>query len=284
MKHRWQWVQGPLRFLLVSGGIIVLTSVTVDAVFVSSTPSQSALGLLVSRSLSRPSATCREGTTLMSIGSRKMCVDQFENSPSASCPHATIMSLHDSEKNHDTPSCGVVSEKNRHPWTYVSYHRASDLCARAGKRLPTSQEWYVLGMGTPDSIDTPVCHNQGNSVRPTGFDPGCQNGFGVADAVGNVWEWVSAEVRDGVYNTRELPESGYVSTIDTDGIALTTSTTSNTFMKQDYMWSDNNGSFGMLRGGFYGSGNDAGLYSVQAKTEKAFSSNAVGFRCVQDVI
>lgn len=39
----------------------------------------------------------------------------------------------------------------------------------------------------------------------------------------------------------------------------------------------------MMRGGFYRSGEDGGIYSIHADIEPTFSSGAIGFRCVIDL-
>ena len=39
----------------------------------------------------------------------------------------------------------------------------------------------------------------------------------------------------------------------------------------------------VVRGGFYGGGEDAGLFAVQATLSGEFSSAAIGFRCVKDL-
>jgi formylglycine-generating enzyme required for sulfatase activity len=108
-------------------------------------------------------------------------------------------------------------------------------------------------------------------------------GSGVYNAIGNVWEWVQGDVVDGVLNGASLPESGYVADIDRDGIAVRTESVPNSLYYSDYFWAEKTGEYGILRGGFYGSRSDAGLYSVQAKTAQSFASDAIGFRCVKDL-
>ena len=39
----------------------------------------------------------------------------------------------------------------------------------------------------------------------------------------------------------------------------------------------------MIRGGFYGSEDDAGLYTANTSVETSFASQGVGFRCVEDI-
>jgi hypothetical protein len=40
----------------------------------------------------------------------------------------------------------------------------------------------------------------------------------------------------------------------------------------------------MIRGGFYSSGEDAGLYTINASIPTSFATQGIGFRCVQDLI
>ena len=103
------------------------------------------------------------------------------------------------------------------------------------------------------------------------------------DAIGNVWEWLDANVSDGQYQERKLPPEGYVTNADSDGVALTTATTSSPGFNDDYFWAKTPGQFTMMRGGFYGSGSDAGLFAVHAETEASFAGAAVGFRCGYDL-
>jgi formylglycine-generating enzyme required for sulfatase activity len=103
--------------------------------------------------------------------------------------------------------------------------------------------------------------------------------------VGNVWEWVDASVESGQYAHRVLPETGYVTSVDADGIALssnTSTTQEDELYGKDYFWQNKEGVRGMLRGGFYGSGNDGGIYAVNASVDLGFGSVGVGFRCVRE--
>jgi formylglycine-generating enzyme required for sulfatase activity len=164
----------------------------------------------------------------------------------------------------------------------VTYHQAKELCAKANKRLPTNAEWYAFALGTPDNGS--VCNIATDGLKTEGEEGKCVTPRGVHDAIGNAWEWVDDTVVNGEWRGRALPPSGYVVNADRDGVAsITHEVTPNHDLHDDYFWSDTTGEFGMLRGGFYGSGSDAGLYSVQAKTVLSLSGAAIGFRCVSDV-
>jgi formylglycine-generating enzyme required for sulfatase activity len=102
--------------------------------------------------------------------------------------------------------------------------------------------------------------------------------------VGNVWEWVNETVSGKTYRDRPLPDEGYVYEADAGGIAITTQTDSGSELYgKDYFWSKSDGVFGMIRGGFYGSGDDAGLYTINASVPTNFATQGVGFRCVMSV-
>jgi hypothetical protein len=261
-------------------GVILLTSVTVDATLSPNGFSQSALGILASRAV--PEEQCPNGMQRVVYETRTLCVDRFESSPDVSCPSSEVQSSLDTRNNIDAPGCVPVSQVGAVPWTFVTFHQAKELCAKAGKRLPSSEEWFLFALGTPDTGSS--CNTSSQNLTRSSESSLCVNGYGVHDAIGNAWEWVDAEVIDGTYNGRTLPDSGYVVNADRDGIAsITDPRMPNPDLHEDYFWSERQGQFGVLRGGFYGSGSDGGLYSVQAKTAYSLASVAIGFRCVVDI-
>ncbi len=269
--------RGAFRWVVVTVSVIVLTSFTVDATLSPNGFSQSALGILASRAV--PPEMCPEGMVLITESDAKLCVDRFEASPSPECPDSTVDSALETRVNIDASECRPHAAEDEIPWVYVTFHQAKELCAKAGKRLPTSEEWYLFSLGTPDNGRD--CNTSGASLISGEDGSACVNGHGIFDAIGNAWEWVDAEVVDGSYNGRVLPDSGYVLNADRDGIAtLTNPDTPSADVRNDYFWSEPVGHFGILRGGFYGSGTDGGLYSVQAKTPYSLASAATGFRCV----
>jgi formylglycine-generating enzyme required for sulfatase activity len=151
-------------------------------------------------------------------------------------------------------------------------------CSRAGKRLPKSDEWYTFAVGTPD--DETKCNINTSTVAKTGSQKQCMAATGVFDAIGNAWEWTQDDVINGQYQGRTLPDAGYVTQVDAHGVATLTSVSPSELFYKDYFWSAKEGAFGILRGGFYGSKDDAGVYAVQAQTVPTLSGTAIGFRCV----
>jgi formylglycine-generating enzyme required for sulfatase activity len=89
-----------------------------------------------------------------------------------------------------------------HPIVNVTWMQAREYCAWVGGRLPTEAQWEYAGRGgletiypwgndcRPDManyVDNPMWGKRGTS--PVGSFP--ENGFGLVDMSGNVWEWVS---------------------------------------------------------------------------------------------
>jgi hypothetical protein len=268
------WMKGSVRFLLVTIGIIVLTALGVDATQYLS-GSQSALGVLTKTALEDE---CPLGTKELDLGTGVYCVDQYEAGVGSGCPIQNPRSTLDTKTNVEVADCSPESREGVQPWTAVTYLQAKELCAKAGKRLLSNREWYEAALSTSDSEE--VCNINGQLAQ-TGDFKNCMSARGVHDMIGNVWEWVDAEVRDQIYNERNLPSEGYVLTVDTTGVAVTTTSTAQLLLNEDYFWSEETGVFAMMRGGFYGSANDAGMYSVHAAVSPMFAGPAIGFRCIQ---
>jgi formylglycine-generating enzyme required for sulfatase activity len=103
----------------------------------------------------------------------------------------------------------------------------------------------------------------------------------VYDLIGNVWEWTRDDAVSGTYNGRPLPQSGYVAQVDQSGIAVISTSSPDHMFADDYLWTSDEGSFGMLRGGFYASKSDAGVFALHAETLPTAPGAGIGFRCVQ---
>ncbi len=87
---------------------------------------------------------------------------------------------------------------------YVSHAEASAYARRAGKSLPTEAQWQRAAYGTPEGPERPYPWGseapsaiRGNfdfqrwDPTPVGAFPEGQSAFGVADLLGNGWEWTS---------------------------------------------------------------------------------------------
>ena len=187
----------------------------------------------------------------------------------------------ETQENANVLTCQPESKPNAMPWRFVSLTQAQQFCARAGKRLPTNDEWYKAVSGT---VDVSMCAtNTGGSPVTTG-SASCMTPSGIHDMVGNVWEWIDETITEGSYDSRTLPVSGYVALVDAKGVVVETQPdTPNIEFGEDYAWVDAEGVRGILRGGFYGSGDDAGMFAQNLSVPLDFRSAGVGFRCVKDI-
>lgn len=222
---------------------------------------------------------CGEGAVLTHTDKGSLCVDTYEASPGEACPVNDPQNEIDTQANVSATGCGAVSTLGARPWRFVSLTQAQQLCARSGKRLPTDGEWYINVVGMSD-LSTCVVKNSGPKL--TG-ESACATPAGIQDMIGNVWEWVDAEVTDGQFEGVTLPKSGYVALVNSDGVVLETSDQPSQDFGEDYAWTNDAGVRGMLRGGFYGAETDAGIFTINASVPLNFKAAGVGFRCVKDV-
>tara|TARA_B100000745_G_scaffold292952_1_gene234367 strand:- start:1538 stop:2341 length:804 start_codon:yes stop_codon:yes gene_type:complete len=262
------------KTVLVVIGAVVFSTVAIQASDVLRSIDGNLLGLAL-----ESESPCGDGAVLVNLSSGALCVDQFEAAPSVKCPFVNPASELETQQNINDFNCAASSELERTPWRYVSLQQAQQLCARSGKRLPNNDEWYALvsGMGDPAT-----CQTDSVAAAPTGSS-GCATYAGVHDMIGNVWEWIDGEVVDGQYNNRPVPGSGYVQLVDADGVVLETGSRGNQEYGNDYASTDGVGVRGMVRGGFYGSGEDAGLYAQNIAVSLDLKTPGVGFRCVKSI-
>ncbi len=266
-----------LRVGVVIFGALAITALSIDAFDTISGSQGTLLGSLIQ---SENSTACKEGMTLVVGETGSYCIDIYEASVGEDCTIKEPRTTDETSFNVVDADCVPTTVKDAKPWRFVTYYQAEQLCARAGKFLPSPELWYKAALGTPD--DTAVCNLVG-SLNNTGQNDGCRSGSGAYDMIGNVWEYVAGSVDTGKFKEQSLPAEGYVSLVDDAGLAIETSSTSVVMYGSDYFWQEGKGRTVMARGGFYGARTDGGLYSVQAALQSDFSSAAIGFRCASSL-
>jgi hypothetical protein len=222
---------------------------------------------------------CEQGTVLLHTERGSVCVDVFEASAGENCPITVPASPLHTQENLNIEACSAVSKQGVIPWTSVSLVQAQQLCARSNKRLLTPQEWYSISLSQSDQSD---CVLDASARQVTG-SRACKTGAGVFDMVGNVWEWVDGQVLDGTYNGHDLPDSGFVSLVDSQGVVLQTSTEGTPEYGHDYAMTGSIGVYGIIRGGFYNSGDDGGIFAQNLAVPLDLKTDGIGFRCVRDI-
>ena len=216
------------------------------------------------------------------------CLDKYENSPGEKCPFKNPQNQAETRENLNTPECKPVSVPNAIPWVFISKNQAEQACAKAGKRLPTNEEWYLASLGTPDKSadwgpgDCHVANNWNSQRGRTGSGNNCVSSFGAYDMIGNVWEWVKETVIEGKYENRILPEKGYVQSVDEKGLPLVTNLeNSDPNYNEDFFWISQEGGRAIARGGYWENGKKGGIYAAYIVYLPSQFGPATGFRCAK---
>ncbi len=263
------------RIILVIFGALLVTALGIDA----ADTMNGSKGTLLSQVISRNEGVCPSGMNQVDSIPTLTCVDAFEVSAGAGCPIRDPDQMQATYRNIETKECIPESKSEALPWRFITRDQAMQMCARVGKRIPTNEEWYSLSLGMVDVEHT--CNIDSKSIAQTGSLASCVSPQGVHDLIGNVWEWVGGDVIDGNYKTSKLPVSGYVAQVDSSGVATVSSSDPQELFGKDYFWSRDQGAFGIIRGGYYESGTDGGLYVMHADTAPTSASIGIGFRCVK---
>ncbi len=234
------------------------------------------------------SEECPKGMVLVPFSQGDFCIDIYEASAGDKCSYSNPATQTETRMNLDDPNCFPVSSFGNLPWRNISQDQASRACAKAGKRLPSNQEWLQASLGTPDlasawsSADCQVDNNWDIQPGLGGEAKNCVSSYGVYDMIGNVWEWVEGVVEDGVFDGKELPEAGYIDSTNGKGLPGATNTNNpNPNYNNDYFWLKTKGLRGIVRGGYWNNKSDAGVYSLYAVTPPSSAEPGIGFRCVK---
>lgn len=272
------------RSLIIGIIAVVLATIGIDAADNYDNMSDSIIG----RMLGGESGPCPSDMVFVPTEDGGFCLDRYEASPGSDCPNSSPTSQFETRENVELKSCKPVSEPGKTPWRYISQSQAAVACAKAGKRLPSEEEWYLASLGTPDPRDNWTendCQVDGNwNSRPgeTGSGLNCLSSYGAYDMVGNVWEWVKGEVIDGQYMGRDLPDSGYIVSADSNGVPAATRTNNpDPNYNNDYLWIKNSGLKAMARGGYWNSQDEAGIYSIYLVADPSYTGTGIGFRCAK---
>lgn len=151
------------------------------------------------------------------------------------------------------------------PSRFITWFQAAAAARNSRKRLPTNAEWQAAALGTPDTggadDGTTTCNtdNLVPGASATGSRSGCVSDVGARDMVGNVWELVA----DWVPLSTACPGWGGFSD---DRMCLAGASTTS-------------GPGALIRGGAWGGGTDAGVFTVEGLFQPSDSSSSVGFRC-----
>lgn len=274
-----------IKTVAVSVCSTILATLAVNAIDMQGNMASTLLASLLGSSEKATTEVCPQNMVLVTQALVPFCVDAYEASAGASCPFAAPASGDETALNLTVEGCGAASVPQARPWTYVSQDQAVQACSRVGKRLLTANEWYKAALGTPDvsagwgDESCNVARNLEDGAAEGGSGMRCVSDSGAYDMVGNVWEWVDETVAYGTLYERAVPQTGFVTGVDTDGLAFATESAASDRFGGDRFWSDRTLVAGVMRGGYYDGRASAGIFSTYAASPPTFTGEAVGFRC-----
>lgn len=233
------------------------------------------------------SGKCPAGMVSVLSANGDFCIDIFEASAGDNCQNADPQSEMQTRENLDKNTCIPVSKQGANPWRFISQNQAAIACARAGKRLPTNQEWQQAALGTIDSNtertrdDCQVANNWLSQPGATGSGKDCISSSGVYDMVGNLWEWTDGTVYEGQFNSKALPDQGYVTAVSQDALPSETSAQPSDSYYNDYLYLKKTGTRAIARGGYWNNKEQAGIYTAYVVSLPSNTEPGIGFRCVK---
>jgi cation transport ATPase len=128
-----------LRWLVITLGTLVLTTLGINAFDNIDNPKDSLLGAAF-RAYS--GSGCDDGMVFVGSSNGGFCVDAYEASTGEDCQYRDPQSRSESGDNLSLSACEPVSEPKQIPWRNITREQAALACARVEKRLPSSEEWY----------------------------------------------------------------------------------------------------------------------------------------------
>ena len=272
------------RYLAIGLIAIVLVSVGIDAADNYDNLSESIVGRIV---FGEGEGPCPPDMIFIPNDNNGFCIDKYEASPGEECPSWLPANQLDTRDNLDFNECVPISVIGGSPWRFISQTQAMTACSKAGKRLPSNEEWYQASLGTPDpdgDWQEDACQVDSNWLEQpgkSGSAENCVSSYGAYDMIGNVWEWVKAEIHDGKLDGEVMPDAGFVSSVSSDGLIVNTSDEKDPNFNEDYLWIKKSGVRGMARGGYWANGAEAGVYAMYLVSPTSFAGDGIGFRCVK---
>lgn len=217
---------------------------------------------------------CPQGMAL--IG--RSCIDLYEGS---------VDDTSKLGKADGSDTTAIADSRSRIPQTRITWFQAARVCANAGKRLCSRQEWLLGVAGTPDpgaSSANGACNVSAGGAQVSGNQALCKSRIGVFDGIGNVGEWVDEWYVAGGLAEADLTawEAGLLLS-PWGSLSVDAKDGTWNLNGRSYTAAGNNSTPGLpaaaVRGGDYNAAEAAGLHALDLRFAPQASSPAVGFRC-----